>query len=379
MTPWTDTSATRSPAFTSALRGLSDELSAHGFTSDSAASLLGAAGDTDLLRNSALYSLWSRHRVNELAADSAGVLTELFVRNGEIAPAVYEQRISRTLRSAFDALELVQDAGGKITARASISPLGSAYYLSDRLFECRAESDGYPVMAKKAEGDFDPVMPPHASTLLLLQNTAPRGNRLLDVGTGCGVLALHRSDRHASVAGMDIDPRAVAYARLNALIAGREAAFEVGDFRAGLEEFGPVDHVLFNAPGRASGTADQSGETPVLDASDLVKDVVASLPKALAAPGGLAEILVIVPVPHRLQGAEGVVAEWLGGLTPLAGLKVAEVADSALSVPADAIDRLRIQPGCLLADDRASAESLVRSLKRAGIRNVAPAIVSISS
>ncbi|MET9290351.1 50S ribosomal protein L11 methyltransferase [Streptomyces sp. NPDC003077] len=379
MIPWIDASATRSPSFTSALHGLGEELAAHGFTSDSAASLLGAAGDTDLLRNSALYSLWSRDRANELSADPAGVLTELFVRNGEIALDLYERRISRTLRSAFDALQIMQETGGKISARVSISPLGSAYYLSDQLFECRAEFDGYPVMAKKAEGAFDPVMPPHASTLLLLQNTAPRGKRLLDVGTGSGVLALHRSDRYASVAGIDIDPRAVAYARLNALLAGREAAFEVGDFRAGLEEFGPVDHVLFNAPGRAPGRPDPSGDAPVLDASGLVKDVVGCLPKALAAPGGLAEILVIVPVPHRLPGAEDVVAEWLGGPAPLAGVKVTEVADPALSVPADAIDRLRIQPGCLLADDRAEAESLVRSLKRGGIRNVAPAIVSISS
>jgi SAM-dependent methyltransferase len=212
-----------------------------------------------------------------------------------------------------------------------------------------------------------------------MRHVSPRGGRLLDIGTGSGVLALHQAHRYASVAGVDIDPRAVCYARANALLAGRDAVFEVGDFRAGLEEFGPVDHVVFNAPGRASGGADAPEGVPPLHAEGLVRDVVANLPKVLAASGGLAEVLVIVAVPHRLPTAADVVAEWIGPLAPLAGIKVTEVADPALSVPADAIERLRIQPGCLLADDRAEAEALVTALKHFGIREVTAAVLSIAT
>ncbi|MEU6551299.1 50S ribosomal protein L11 methyltransferase [Streptomyces sp. NPDC046915] len=376
MIPWTDEPTPRSSAFMPALRELGDVLRSHGFTSDSVAALLGAANDYDLLANSALYALWSRDRADELAATPVGVLTELFVRNAEVPRGTYERRISRTARSAFDALRLVFDVGGRIRARASISPLGASYYLSDRLFECPAESGGYPVMAKKLQGPFDPVMPPHASTLRFMRHITPRGGRLLDIGTGSGVLALGRAHRYASVTGVDIDPRAVAYARLNALLAGREAVFEVGDFRVGLEEFGPVDHVVFNAPGRASGGVSEPDGTPPLHAEGLVKDVVEHLPKVLAAPGGLAEVLIIVTVPHRLPTAADVVAEWTGDL---AGVEVTEVADPALSVPADAIDRLRIQPGCLLADSREEAEALVRALKASGVRHVAPAVLAIST
>jgi len=379
MIPWTDEPTPLSPQFTSALRELGHELKAHGFSSDFVPSLLGAADDVDLLRNSALYSLWSRDRTGELAATPTGVLAELFIRNGEVPPDLYRRLLSPALRFALEALEIVQDIDGALRSRVSISPLDASYYLSDQLFECRPESDGYPAMAKNSGGAFDPVMPPHASTLRLMRHVSARGRRLLDIGTGSGVLALHQAHRYESVAGVDIDPRAVGYARANALLAGRDAVFEVGDFRAGLEEFGSVDHVVFNAPGRASGGADAPEGVPPLHAEGLVKDVVAHLPRFLAAPGGLAEVLVIVAVPHRLPTAADVVAEWIGGPAPLAGIEVAEVADPALSVPADAIERLRIQPGCLLADDRVEAEALVRELKRFGIRKVTPAVLSITT
>ncbi|GAA2083773.1 hypothetical protein GCM10009801_44440 [Streptomyces albiaxialis] len=394
MIPWDTTSLTPSPApgaapsprFLAALRDLAEELPHHHYTDKAVAALLGAADGTDLLRNSALYALWSRDRVTELAGEPAGLLTQLFFRNGEVPAAAWSRRLSARLRTALDTLGLVEEhpgapgAGGGpvLTARAALSPYEDGYYLSDPLFACRAVSHGYPAMAGYTAEGLDPVMPPHASTLRLAAHRGEHGGRLLDVGTGSGVLALDRAHRYEAVAGVDIDPRAVGYARLNARLAHVEAAFEVADFREGLDAFGPVDHLVFNAPGRAPLKGDGNADTAhPLSAEKLLQDIARRLPGVLARPGGVAEALVIVAVPGRHPDAAATVDEWLAGTESTARLTVTEVRDQALSIPAQAIEKLRIQPGCLLANGREDAESLIAALKAAGIREVTPAIVTV--
>jgi HemK-related putative methylase len=93
----------------------------------------------------------------------------------------------------------------------------------------------------------------------LLRDGISPSHRVLDMGTGTGVLALAAASRGASVVAVDVNPHAVRCARLNVLLNGLEDRVEVrsSDVFRGVrgERF---DLVIFNAPYLA-GTA----ETPL--------------------------------------------------------------------------------------------------------------------
>ncbi|HEY7379605.1 MAG TPA: peptide chain release factor N(5)-glutamine methyltransferase [Gaiella sp.] len=73
--------------------------------------------------------------------------------------------------------------------------------------------------------------------------------RVLDVGTGCGAIALAVADEHsgARVTGLDASPDALELARENAERTGLDVELVAGDFRDGLPP-GPWDLVVSNPP-----------------------------------------------------------------------------------------------------------------------------------
>lgn len=88
-----------------------------------------------------------------------------------------------------------------------------------------------------------------ADSCLLARLAAARaGERCLDLGTGSGVIALAAAACHEQVVGVDISPRAVNFARFNALLNGIDnCTFLLGDL------FEPVaglrfDHLVANPP-----------------------------------------------------------------------------------------------------------------------------------
>jgi methylase of polypeptide subunit release factors len=87
------------------------------------------------------------------------------------------------------------------------------FFLSDPLFRCYESQGNRPVMTSVP--NF--VMPPHASSFLLLRQVEPIGGRLVDVGCGSGALGLLLSDHYHSSFGMDVNPRAVAYLKVTSI------------------------------------------------------------------------------------------------------------------------------------------------------------------
>lgn len=148
-------------------------------------------------------------------------------------------------------------------------------------------------------------------TLAQVTGRSPRA-RVLDLGTGCGIQALHATRHAQTVVATDISERALRFAAFNAALDGAELDLRLGsmlDPVAG-EEFdlvvsnppfvitprvvpaGPVE------PGRdAADRAAGPGEIPTYEyrdggrsGDDLVRDLVTGV-GAVLAPGGVAQML----------------------------------------------------------------------------------------
>ena len=116
----------------------------------------------------------------------------------------------------------------------------------------------------------------------------------LDLGTGCGVLALHASRFADRVVATDISTRAIGFARFTAALSGVDRIeFRVGDL------FEPVagerfDRVISNPPfvitPRVAGVPEYDYRDGGLVGDALVEAVVAGVGEVLE-PGGIAQLL----------------------------------------------------------------------------------------
>ncbi|QQG39731.1 MAG: methyltransferase [Candidatus Aenigmatarchaeota archaeon] len=94
---------------------------------------------------------------------------------------------------------------------------------------------------------FDTVYAPREDTELLLDILdVKRGERVLEIGIGSGVVSIAAAKRGADVTGADINPEAVRCAERNAETNNVRATFLQSDLFANVS--GTYDAVLFNAP-----------------------------------------------------------------------------------------------------------------------------------
>ncbi|MFQ5667371.1 MAG: methyltransferase [Candidatus Binatia bacterium] len=177
---------------------------------------------------------------------------------------------------------LLQRRGDAVRARVRIDPVGCQYFISDRRFH-RAERRALRLPAG------DPVYPP-SSDSLILRDAIPAfpARHVLDLCAGSGVQGLQLAGDAERVVAVDINPRAVAVARLNARL-NRAGNFEacVGDLYAPLrrEQF---DLVIANPPFVASPyTRAPSYHPGGLRGDRILRRVLAGLARHLRA-GGLA-------------------------------------------------------------------------------------------
>lgn len=144
----------------------------------------------------------------------AAVLGRLFAYADEVTPEEFERAIPETRRRLLLDAGVVTETEGRLRSSFRLMPFEQLYILSDEM-----------------DAPGDPVMGPGATTarLAAAMNVHP-GASVLDVGCGAGSLALAAARRGAaSVAGVDLHPRAIETSRINARLNGLDAEFLEGD------------------------------------------------------------------------------------------------------------------------------------------------------
>lgn len=98
---------------------------------------------------------------------------------------------------------------------------------------------------------LESVYEPAEDTFLLAENLAVNeGERVLDMGTGCGILAVLAAEKASKVVAVDINPHSVACAEKNAELNGVAEKVEtrLGNLFEAVNTDEEFDLILFNAP-----------------------------------------------------------------------------------------------------------------------------------
>jgi hypothetical protein len=265
----------------SVVAGLRDVLRGVDYTYDGVAGLLGPVAHAALARNETTPGL-------RVTADGSALetLTRLWPLQTAVDLAAAEQALPG-LVDPLCVAGLLERSVGSVRARVDVRPY------ADEDHDWWVVSDLTPGLdAAPNRVPADHVLGVSAASTSLAQLTVRRtAARALDLGTGCGVQSLHLADHAAAVVATDVNPRALAMARLTAAL--NEVAVDV---RAG-SLFEPVrrerfDLVVTNPPFVVSpGTGElltyrDSG----LPGDEVVRRVVTGAPRHLE-PGGVAQVL----------------------------------------------------------------------------------------
>lgn len=95
------------------------------------------------------------------------------------------------------------------------------------------------------------VYEPAEDSFLFAENIdIEKGAQVLDVGTGCGILAILAAEKAASVVAIDLNPHAIRCAKKNSALNNvrNKMAFMQAGLLTAFNEYAKFDLILFNAP-----------------------------------------------------------------------------------------------------------------------------------
>lgn len=272
------------------------------FTVTGVTDALGPMASGALLREQPLPA----RRVAGAANTPVATLIRLFTLGDPVDVAEANAALPTLRASGAVALGLVAEEGDGVVARVDVRP----YAADDRHWWVASD------LAEVATGS--PVRNDHvlgiggASTTLAAWTIRRPAKSALDVGTGCGVQALHLGPHTESIVVTDLSERALAYARFNALLNEREWDVRSGSMLEPVagERF---DLIVSNPP---FVITPRSGEVPLFEYRDggaagdaIVADLVRSVGEHLE-PGGVAQFLGNWEVPRGSTWTERV-GSWL--------------------------------------------------------------------
>lgn len=282
---------------------LRDDLAGSGFTVDGVEELLGPVAHRALGREQPLAAVLAAEQVlgrtpaGSSAPDAAvAALLAAFVLGREVPRAALDAALPGTGVDGLLALGLVESAGA-----GAADPVRALVDL--RPYACRDAAGDADWWIASDLGELATGRPLAAEHVLgvggasvMLARTAVRtpAGRGLDLGTGCGIQALHAARHLREVVATDLSARALRFAALNlALNDVRTVTTRQGSLLEPVagERF---DRVVSNPPfvitPRRAGTERFTYRDGGLAGDDLVAGLVAGLPGVLA-DGGVAQLL----------------------------------------------------------------------------------------
>ncbi|MDO5729226.1 MAG: methyltransferase [Actinomycetaceae bacterium] len=200
------------------LRALRADFEASTFTVDAVSDLLGEAAHAALHREQRVPALRrARHSQSTLAT-----VIRLFVLGDEVATAQVEAAFAQTTVPGLRQLGLIE---GDDFLRATVQIQPHEATFTDQVTRWWVASDLGEALSGEAPGN-DHVLGIGGATRTLL-NLTPRTRvkTALDLGTGCGILALYLAQHADRVVATDLSVRACEFARFNAAL--NEAHIEV--------------------------------------------------------------------------------------------------------------------------------------------------------
>jgi SAM-dependent methyltransferase len=302
------------------VRRLAAALRAVDYTYDAVADLLGATAHAALSRNETNPGLRRTGDGSPLAT-----LTRIWPLQSGV-PVADAERALPGLVEPLCAAGLLERSGGEVRALLDLRPYADEQRTWWLVSDLTPGLDGAAVRVTE-----DHVLGVSSASSSLAQLTVrdPVG-RALDLGTGCGVQALHLVEHAREVVATDVNRRALAVTRLNALLNDVLIDVREGD------RFAPVDGELFdlvvtNPPFVVSPATAGAPRLVYRDSGlpgdDMVRSVVREAPRHLR-PGGTAQVLANWVHTSGRTWQERVEA-WLEGSGCDAWVVQREVADPA--------------------------------------------------
>lgn len=265
------------------VEALREDLTAAGFTVAGVTDRLGPMAAEALHRESVIPA----DRATRGARDPLGLLIRLFVLAQPVATTEADRALPRLGVSGLVELGLAAAVGDQVSSLAEVRPYG------DSAREWWLASD-HGEAVRPGPLPLDHVLGVGGASLTLASWT-PRTAvaSALDIGTGCGVQALHLAGHAGRVVATDISARALWFARLNAELAQVDLDLRRGDLLdpvAG-ERF---DLVVANPPFVITPRAAAIPRYEYRDGGRAGDAVVEQLVRGVGghlAPGGVAQLL----------------------------------------------------------------------------------------
>jgi hypothetical protein len=296
-----------------------------GFTPDAVLEVLGPVGQAGLDRGDLLLA------ARELPCDDAtATLTRLFLLGDEVP--LDEARAVLGGLSPQEVPALLQGTEDGVRSRLEIRPYAEALRDEDSettswlvVSDWGSDVAGAPLAA-------DHVLGIGSASLTLAQYTIrDHAQRALDVGTGCGVQALHLARHSAHVTATDVSSRALRMAATTAALSGQSWDLRQGSLLEPVagERF---DLVVANPPFVvSSGLTTDSGGYDYRDSGlagdELCRRLVTSLPRVIT-DGGVAQLLANWVITATRSWDERL-SEWIDAQRCDAWVWQREVADPA--------------------------------------------------
>lgn len=283
MTPSMDARADHDAA--ELLRG---DLAAAGFSVSALTALWGEQADAALQRGHRVPAL----RAIERTSSALSTLAAVFVLGVTVPREAFAAAVPRLGLDGAAALGLVRVEGESAHPLVDLRP----YAFTDRLGDAEwwiASDLGEVALASPIDEGHVLGIGGASMTLagLMLQRPV---RRALDLGTGCGIQALHAARHAEHVVATDISRRALWFARFNASLNGvRNIEFRLGSL------FEPVagerfDHIVSNPPFVITPRAPGVPEYEYRDGGMVGDAIVAAVVTGAAAhltPGGVVQLL----------------------------------------------------------------------------------------